>query len=213
MQRLILRPERPNRPARAVPLPWPTDKATLRLVRVRSLHGGCTVIPSLTSEGLLPCGRFQCSSDEVEAVFLGNERRAKVWDDFLAVADLLRRRRVRLPSAFVSGSFVTSVDDPGDVDAAFLYDASAVTRPETHAELARIAGSTKDELALEVDALLIGWHPQGYDLAQQRRYRQDRGYWDDFWQRHVLKADRDPEQRHHAFPVRGYLEVILDGYR
>jgi len=68
-------------------------------------------------------------------------------------------------------------------------------------------------LGLQVDAFLIQWHPTGTQLGGDPSYVGQRGTWDDFWQRKVAKPDRNPPQRAHAMPVRGYLEVIIDGYK
>lgn len=77
----------------------------------------------------------------------------------------------------------------------------------------KIVDDPKGALGLQVDAFLIPWHPDGTELGGSPRYATERTRWDDFWQRKVAKADRNPPQRWHAMPVRGYVEVIIDGYR
>ena len=178
------------------------------------------MIPALTSEGDLPRGRFCASLNDVETRFVGDAAydnsttRSQVWSDFNDLVDLVRRLRVRVPAAFVGGSFITSKIDPSDVDVALFFDQSKITNPGTFANLAQIVDDPKGALGLQVDAFLIPWHPDGTELGGNHpAYATERSRWDDFWQRKVAKADRNPPQRWHAMPVRGYVEVIIDGYR
>jgi hypothetical protein len=89
-----------------------------------------------------------------------------------------------------------------------------MTNPNTFADVAQIVDDPKAD-GLQVDAFLIPWHPNGTDLGggDRRAYATERTRWDDFWQRKVAKPDRNPPQRSHSMPVRGYLEVVIDGYR
>jgi hypothetical protein len=175
------------------------------------------VIPAFEATGFLPRGRFCATAQEVEnalvksADFSASATRDAVWSDFLLVVDSIRRKRARLPAAFLGGSFVTNAMDPDDVDAAILIDTSRITSPGTLTAVRQIVSDPKAQ-GLRVDAFLIQWHPNGTEDGGDPTYLYSRGKWDDFWQRHVPKADRQPPQRQHAMPVRGYLEVILDGY-
>jgi hypothetical protein len=177
-------------------------------------------IPKLTSEGDLPRGRFCATMDTVQARFVADEAyegsttRGQVWSDFNDLLELIRRKKVRVPAAFLGGSFVTSKLDPSDVDAALIIDASRISDPNTFADLKAIVDDPKAS-GLQVDAFLIQWYPDGSELGggNQVAYAKQRSKWDDFWQRKVAKADRRPPQRHHAMPVRGYVEVVIDGYR
>ena len=177
-------------------------------------------IPRLTSDGDLPRGRFCATVDSVEARYVtdeayeGSTTREQVWSDFNDLLELIRRKKVHVPAAFLGGSFVTSKLNPSDVDAALIIDVSRIRRQETFADLQAIVDDPKAS-GLQVDAFLIQWHPDGSELGggDQLAYVQERSRWDDFWQRKVAKVDRQPPQRHHSMPVRGYLEVIIDGYR
>jgi hypothetical protein len=175
------------------------------------------MIPAFDSRGLLPPGRYRSTVDEVEATlidaaaFAASVTRRQVWDDFVAVVDLLHNKRVRVPAAFLGGGFTTSALDPSDIDVTLLFDATRISSPATFAEINKITSNAK-ATGLKVDAFTIPWWPDHRTGQSQMTYRHDRGKWDDWWQRHVPKADRHPPQRHHAMPVRGYLEVILDGY-
>lgn len=88
---------------------------------------------------------------------------------------------------------------------------------ETLSDLADIVNDPKAD-GLNVDVFLVLWHPDGTEMGGggregQMRYAASRGKWDDFWQRKVDKADRATPQRSHSMPVRGYVEVVIDGYR
>ncbi|BBY41813.1 DUF6932 family protein [Mycolicibacterium celeriflavum] len=177
------------------------------------------MIPKLTDDGDLPRGRFCASVEDIEKRFVADSAyeesttREQIWSDFIDLVELIRRLRVRVPAAFVGGSFVTDKTDPSDVDAALFIDMSRITRPDTFSEVEKIVANPKVDLGLKVDAFLIQWHPDGTQVGREPNYIGQRGTWDDFWQRKVAKADRNPPQRSHAMPVRGYLEVVLDGYR
>jgi hypothetical protein len=177
------------------------------------------VIPDFTGEGDLPRGRFCASMEEVEERFVDDDEfeasttRAQVWSDFTDLIDLIRKKKVRVPAAFLGGSFVTNEPNPSDVDAALFIDTSKISNPATLAAVKKIVADPKTTPGLQVDAFLIQWHPDGTEGGGDPHYLPQRGRWDDFWQRKVLKADRNPPQRTHSMPVRGYLEVIIDGYR
>jgi hypothetical protein len=179
--------------------------------------GGSYLIPDFEESGNLPRGRFCATVQEVQDVlvkgpdFTNSTTRDSVWDDFTLLVDLIRRKRVKVPAAFIGGGFVTKAVDPGDIDAAILIDTSRISNPATLTAVQQIVSNPKAK-GLRVDAFLINWHPDGSENGGDPSYLTNRGKWDDFWQRDVAKADRIPPQRSHAMPVRGYLEVILDGY-
>ncbi|EJZ04250.1 DUF6932 family protein [Mycolicibacterium vaccae] len=183
------------------------------------LPGGLPDIPPLTSSGDLPRGRFCADLQSVEdrfvtdAVYQGSNTRDQVWSDFKDFLELIRQERVRVPAAFVGGSFVTKTLDPSDVDAALFIDMSRITNPNTFSKVSKLFRDPKTDLGLRLDVFMIRWHPDGTEIGGDPKYLVQRGKWDDFWQRKVAKADRVPPQRPHAMPVRGYLEVVLDGYR
>ena len=191
----------------------------MRTLVVRYATSAHSVIPGLDDRGLLPPGRYRATTEEVETTFISapaygaSTTRRVVWDDFLHLVELLRAKHVRLPAAFLGGSFTSSDVDPSDVDVTLLYDSSKIQSQALYAEILRITDDPKGNLGLQVDAFTIPWWPEGDDRMMRSAYLCDRGRWDDFWQRHVPKSERFPPQRAHAMPVRGYLEVLLDGYR
>ncbi len=200
------------------------DRPTLNCPISGSIHQRedhcryAVVIPPLDEHGRLPPGRYRVAQADVEERFIhasefaASTTRLKVWSDFLTLVGLIRRQRVRTPAAFLGGGFTSDSLDPSDVDASILIDASRVTSAKTWAELDKIMTNYKLQ-GLHLDAFLIRWFPEGDQSLVPAYYLCERGKWDDWWQRYVAKPDRIPPQRHHAMPVRGYLEVILDGYK
>jgi uncharacterized protein DUF6932 len=177
------------------------------------------VIPPLDSAtGLLPLGRHVVTVSEVEAAFVtapsftASATRTQIWNDFVAALDLLRRKKARIPAAFLGGSFTTSDLDPADIDTSVLVDGSRITSDATWNGIVSVAAGTK-AAGLKVDLFLIAWYPSGDQASIPPAYFNQRGMWDDWWQRHVPKSARTPPLREHAMPVRGYLEVIIDGYK
>jgi len=175
------------------------------------------LVPEFEESGNLPRGRFCATAQEVHDVlvkgpeFTSSTTRDSIWDDFTLLVELIKRKRVHVPAAFIGGSFVTKALNPSDIDAAILIDTSRITNPATLAGVQQIVSKPKAS-GLKVDAFLIQWHPDGTENGGDPSYLATRGKWDDFWQREVAKADRNNPQRSHSMPVRGYLEVILDGY-
>ena len=175
------------------------------------------MIPDFEQSGNLPRGRFVATVQEVYDVlvkgpeFTSSTTRDSIWDDFTLLVDSIKRKRVRVPAAFVGGGFVTKALNPTDIDAALFIDTSRISSATTLTAVHQIA-TNSNSVGLKVDAFLIQWHPDGSENGGDPSYLATRGKWDDFWQREVAKADRHPPQRSHSMPVRGYLEVILDGY-
>lgn len=185
--------------------------------------GGQSLIPQLTAQGLLPVGRFQCTQAEVQAAFVAappfaaSTTRSDVWARIEALLAEVSALRVRMPAAFLAGSFTTSVLNPADGDLSPIIDASRIQSDTTRRALATVIREAKR--TLDLDVIPIFWTPVAIGTAAAlssdrvaQVYASERGRWDDFWQRHVPKAQRSPFQRDHAHPKRGYLEVIVDGY-
>jgi hypothetical protein len=80
-------------------------------------------IPDLIGEPVpywLPPGMHPCTLVEVEARFVYNEQRQKVWRYFMYVLDRIKDLGRRVNEILIDGSFVTGRELPGDVDAACL---------------------------------------------------------------------------------------------
>lgn len=173
-------------------------------------------VPALTTEGLLPLGRWHASLGEVATAFAtGDDPRPQIWTEFI-VATAALRQIVHVCAVWLGGSYFTSKPAPDDIDCAYLVDARSV--PATTAEAAAFdlfAGGRKlrQFSGLRVDSYVIPWsYRPGTEVEEPLRAPlMMRGYWDDFWQRHRsgTKGSTHPAD---ALPRRGYLEVILDGY-
>ena len=72
-------------------------------------------------------------------------------------------------------------------------------------------------LNVRVDAYLLGWRqlisPDPGHNPDHSFYYVMRGYWDDWWMRLRNQAGAGQPIDLEALPRRGYVEVILDGYR
>ena len=181
------------------------------------------MIPQFTDGGLLPVGRFQCSMDEVHSCFVAAERfatsttRADVWNRIGGFLAEMAHLRARIPAMFLGGSFISGNVDPDDGDLSPLIDMSRIQSDNTRRAIFQAIANSK--AVLNLDIFPIRWVPEDISRAQGlgapgvEDYLKDRGQWDDFWQRQVPHRDRSAFVRSHAFPVRGYLEVIVDGYR
>ena len=72
-------------------------------------------IPKLDVHGLLPAGVHDCTLMEVETVFAWNAHRRRLCRDFASCFEDELRPRFAAP-ILVDGSFVTSAEEPNDVD-------------------------------------------------------------------------------------------------
>ncbi len=183
------------------------------------------MIPKLDhATGYLPVGRYPATVSEVEAQFVTGRspRRSEVWGHWQQATELLRSH-VEVLSAWIGGSFLSVTDEPDDIDCVYWVEdlelSKAGLNPDSHAILGAFARQKviRQTLELRVDTFLVPWHCQenlselSSDYSQV--YYRQRGYWDDFWQRRRSGGKYDPPRREDALPRRGYLEVMLDGYR
>lgn len=175
-------------------------------------------VPALV-DGHLPMGRWVCSPDEVGAAFAvpsGGAREA-LWADWLSLQAALRAAVGEVASCWLAGSFLSEKALPGDIDCLWVVDAQLWNQalnsgdPVLAAFLLNCATNrVKGAYNLKVDSFVLEWIPTpgpNRDPVAEDYYR-SRGYWDDLWVR-----IRDSNQRLDAVPRRGYVEVILDGYR
>lgn len=181
------------------------------------------MIPQLTADGFLPPGRYPATLRDVHgrfvlaAEFTKSEPRIDIWNRFTSALDLLKELPCRYPMALLGGSFTTSKLDPGDIDASVLVDRTTAATDELRAELDQRFNLIQNDL--DLDVFPVWWVPTNGAAPPNdtdhpsTHYLLYRGYWDDWWPRYVPKPERNPFQRHHAFPRRGYLEVTIDGFQ
>ncbi|MBB2893433.1 DUF6932 family protein [Flexivirga oryzae] len=173
-------------------------------------------LPALQGD-YLPHGRWACSPAEVEAAFVAGRgpERAAIWRDWLKALSLLKQLVGTVPAAWLSGSFLSSKLVPGDIDSVFVVEAADLQavrqRPQDWSIVELLAGGNgaKDSLGLNVDSYILRWCPSsGANPEPGTDYYALRGYWDDLWVR-----AKDSDARRESIPRRGYVEVMIDGYK
>ena len=178
------------------------------------------VIPELGPHGALPLGRYLCELDEIESRFVTHQdfaassTRPGIWQDLLDVLAFLSVKRVRVAALWVAGGYTTTKIDPADIDVCVVVDAQRLASQGALPFVSQLVSGQK-AAGLKVDAFVVPWWPVELPTrglsADVDLYNWYRGYWDDHWQRD--SPNRPPTTRDDALPRRGYLEVILDGYR
>jgi len=76
-------------------------------------------VPAFDRNGNLPPGIHKTTIGEIAARFAWNERRHRLWEGFRRAAANLAAAGVK--KIWLGGSFVTSKDDPNDVDGCWDY--------------------------------------------------------------------------------------------
>jgi len=180
------------------------------------------VIPALNDRGLLPLGRYLTTLDEIEARFApqGSGRRSKVWREFInALAEL--RSAVPVCAIWISGSFLTDENSPDDLDVVFFLDSRDCVIARNDERARKIVGvfasnKVKEAFRWAVDSNVVEWVSDTcgeHSSYTVDKYLETRGYWDDFWQRIRHGEKHGPTVRQDALPERGYVEVIIDGFK
>lgn len=178
------------------------------------------------SAGHLEPGRARCSAEYVQGelvdadTFAGSTTRPEIWEHWLSVVEVARELVGQVCCAWLGGSFTSTKVDPDDIDCVLVVESTLVDQVMAEGDdrsqlLAHIAGSRLRELGLRVDSYLLSWvvNPEPAPMTlEARQYMANRGYWDDFWQRVRSGEKGDAACRRDALPLRGYLEVILDGF-
>lgn len=170
--------------------------------------------------GQLPFGRWATTIPEIDAAYVPadpNDVRRQIWDQWVSLTIALKSVVGEIASCWLSGSFFTDKAIPGDIDCLYIIDTdrlAAVTasqRPD-HIWFVQQAtkGLIKANYGIPVDSYVLEWVPtSGPNIpVGARSYLELRGYWDDLWVR-----VKDSNHRLDSVPRRGYLEVIIDGYR
>jgi hypothetical protein len=118
--------------------------------------------------------------------------------------------------AWLSGSFLSPKAEPDDVDCVYVVPAPGIEALSGRDR--RVFGlfswnRLRAETGLRVDAFVLPWPliPGVDRKPQDSVYHQDRGYWDDLWQRRRSGPKDSPSPPEDALPRRGYVEVVLDG--
>lgn len=183
-------------------------------------------VPTLTSAGLLPLGRFGCTVPELETRFVTaaeyaqSVTRGDIFEDFIAVKGVFESYSPSLvESIWVGGSFTTSKIDPSDIDCLFILNEAAFVALPSNTKRARVMqlgvkDYVKNKLALDVESFVLvrsvianPWESHGIS-REAAKYTEVRGAWDDWWLRTRTSTDPTaPPTAADAEPIRGYLEV------
>ena len=174
----------------------------------------------LLEDGHIPLGRWSTNVSDVEATYVPADPadvRRKIWNDWLSLTSALRAVVGEITACWLSGSFFSDKAVPGDIDCLYVIDADRLAAVTASQRLDHIwfvhqatRGMIKDGYGIAVDSYVLEWTPTpGPDVpVGARSYLEMRGYWDDLWVR-----VKDSDRRLDSIPRRGYLEVIVDGYR
>lgn len=168
----------------------------------------------------LPMGRWVCNLPEVEAAYVPvdpADPRRVIWNEWTAFTGVLRSIVGEVAACWLSGSFFSEKAVPGDIDCLYVIDTDHLAAVSATGDLKQIwfvyvatRGLAKRVYRVPIDSYILEWVPTpGPERpVGARSYLEDRGYWDDLWVR-----AKDPDKRLDSMPRRGYLEVIVDGYR
>ncbi|TDB90552.1 DHA2 family efflux MFS transporter permease subunit [Actinomadura sp. KC216] len=178
-------------------------------------------LPQLV-DGQLPPGRWVCTVEEAESIYVMGQpgEREAIWSEWRRLTSALRQLVGEVPACWLSGGFFSAKPDPADIDCVYLVDTVKLQNAATNAATldpralsfltATATGRIKDAYGMRVDSYILEWTPTlGTDPEPEtKQYLEARGYWDDLWSR-----VHDADGRLDSVPRRGYLEVIIDGYR
>ena len=81
-------------------------------------------MPEFNEEGLLPLGVYEADIDTIRNRFctFGNlKKRNKLFETFLKYLQLIKKHETTY-EVYIDGSFVTSKDEPDDIDILLFYD-------------------------------------------------------------------------------------------
>lgn len=165
-------------------------------------------------------GRWVCTLDEAEASYVPADpadHRRQLWEQWTSLTVALQSVVGELAACWMSGSFFSAKAVPGDIDCLYVIDTDRLAEVVASGDADRIAflrtvatNRVKATFGLHVDSFVLEWVPTpgpGRPVGAAG-YLADRGYWDDLWVR-----VKDNDHRLDSIPRRGYLEVIVDGYR
>lgn len=187
---------------------------------------GMGMIPTFASgASAMTVGRYHATEQEVHQRFVADPQfaasstRAALWDEWKQASDLLRNA-VPVAHVWLAGSFTTSKLDPNDIDCLFWLDhekVAALTDPAARNVVSVFAtpNALKTATGLRIDSYVSMWRPIPLPAAADvvdLGYYQNRGHWDDFWQRQRVSTLGAAPTREDSIQRRGYLEVTLDGF-
>ncbi|MGW4581938.1 DUF6932 family protein [Rhodococcus aetherivorans] len=177
------------------------------------------MLPAVDDQLVLPPGRFRATLPEVKSHWGFNQHRVTLFENFETFIEQIRQL-VRVSAVWLSGSYLSEKETPGDVDAVFLIDQEQLNRI-TDQRIRHILTPDglrwlANSLGFQLDLYVLPWQARtSLDLKTpiDKELMQARGYWDDFWQRKRQVPKGTAPTRECALPSRGYVEVIIDGFQ
>ncbi len=167
-------------------------------------------------------GRYFVDPHEVKSVICAlpdAAHREEIWSEWEQLTQIVRQEVGPVAACWLSGSFFTDKDKPGDLDSLYVIHHDVLAALDVNGNGARVVHlmntfQVKVVLGLRVDAPILPWWPRpgripGQNGDRLTRYLQQRGYWDDLWSR--VRDSAHPTED--SLIRRGYLEVIVDGYK
>ncbi|WP_115790012.1 DUF6932 family protein [Arthrobacter silvisoli] len=174
------------------------------------------------SDDFLAPGRHRWTMEQVAEKYCppadyGITHRQEVWSHFQQTTSWLRSV-VPVAAVWIGGSFLSSKEKPSDVDAVYIVRAKEYDQLQDEQAKQTVGlfagGGVFKQKGLCVDSYVLPWRPRpsnGPETDRDHIELANRGYWDDWLQRY--KADRKTlATEEDALPVRGYVEVVLDGF-
>lgn len=187
------------------------------------------MVPELDQQsGHLPPGRYRATLNEVEALFVSDERflfsatRKDVWEGFLdytvAWADVERELGVQLVHVWwLGGSFISGEQHPGDLDVTPVLDSDALSACAGKEGMGRVKMLMGDRERLrrtfKVEPFPLKWSAVPCTLFPGKLSESAhaamalRGGLDAWWQRVRPAGGKVAPVEPEAFAERGYLEV------
>jgi hypothetical protein len=186
-------------------------------------------IPPLV-DGYLPLGRHVCDWRDIDGNFVKAPRfadsttRPALWANLITGTQLLVASAV-VYQVWLAGSLTTDKVDPGDVDVTYLIDGDDhYSRSPGDRRVIESFVPSRDPVTgrprprthgLNLDSYIIDWWSYvgkdytGVQAPEElyNAYVDNRGYWDDWWQRRRSGAKGAPLTLRDALPRRGFLEV------
>ncbi|HEY4429238.1 MAG TPA: hypothetical protein VGN08_13630 [Solirubrobacteraceae bacterium] len=147
----------------------------------------------------LPPGRHKATTGEIKTVlvdgFPGSITRRQLFDRWVLVRQAIGRV-VPITAEWLNGSFVTSKEDPGDIDVVTHLDAAAYERLDAvdRVTLAGLLGGRRSRPLHGCDSFPLVAYPAGHPGAAM--YTLTAQYWENLWGTH---RDGDPK---------GFIEVV-----
>lgn len=171
------------------------------------------MIPALQDVGaarrVLPYGRYLTTFEEIASRYVpaNDQNRSDIWDSFLQSVETAKTTFGSVVGVWIGGSFITSEENPHDIDVVFLVQDEAYQYA-----MSSNKGRFFVRLLLQgeierVDSFLMKVPPTDIGDSEYA-YLRLRGYWDQFWSKTRFEEGND----RWLYPASGYLQVVIDGY-